>query len=82
MKKYSDYLAEKYEPFTKEQLDKYNERFPNGSMRPLLDEIAYLRSVLAECYMWMGRKVHAGSITKKYQWAMAECYRIRQEDKE
>ena len=82
MKKYTDYLAEKYEPLTKAQLDRYNERFTNGSMRPLLDEIEYLRSVLAECYMWMGRKVHAGSITKKYQWAMAECYRIRQEDKE
>jgi hypothetical protein len=48
----------------------------------LLKEIMYLRSVLAECYMWMGRKVHSGSVTKKYQWAMRECHRIRQEDKE
>ena len=89
MKKYSEYLAEKYEPMTAEEYNEWQKNTEDdwlsvGSeeVNKLVDEIAYLRSVLAECYMWMGRKVHAGSITKKYQWAMAECYRIRQEDKE
>ena len=81
MKKYSEYLAEQYEPMTAEELKSLKE-FGNSTEKDLLKEIMYLRSVLAECYMWMGRKVHSGSITKKYQWAMKECYRIRQEDKE
>ena len=88
MKKYTEYLAEKYEPMTAEDWKVWSEANGTGmgtdhiGLDKLVDEIAYLRSVLAECYMWMGRKVHSGSITKKYQWAMAECYRIRQEDKE
>ena len=89
MKKYSEYLAEQYEPLTAEEWKDWFEASSDDwitvdseGVNKLVDEIAYLRSVLAECYMWMGRKVHSGSITKKYQWAMAECYRIRQEDKE
>jgi len=88
VKKYTDYLAEQYEPMTAEEWKDWFEASENGKdatnegVNQLVDEIAYLRSVIAECYMWMGRKVHAGSITKKYQWAMAECYRIRQEAKE
>lgn len=89
MKKYSEYLAEQYKPMTAEQYDEWQKKTEDdwlsvGSeeVNKLVDEIAYLRSVLAECYMWMGRKVHSGSITKKYQWAMREAYRIRQEDKE
>ena len=84
MKKYKDVLAEqaaKHKPLTKEQLDRYNERFKNGSMRPLLDEIEYLRSVIAECYMWMGRRPQT-PLPKKYQWAMGECWRIHTEGKE
>ena len=89
MKKYSEYLAEQYKPMTAEQYDEWQKVAENGfldatseGVNQLVDEIAYLRSVLAECYMWMGRKVHSGSVTKKYQWAMREAYRIRQEDKE
>ena len=84
MKKYKDVLAEqaaKHKPFTKEQLDRYDKDFPNGSMRPLLDEIEHLRSVLAECYMWMGRRPPT-PLPKKYQWSMAECWRIHTEGKE
>ena len=81
MKKYSEYLAEQYKPMTAEELRSLKE-FGNSDEKDLLKEIMYLRSVLAECYMWMGRKVHSGSVTKNYQWAMRECYRIRQEDKE
>jgi hypothetical protein len=84
MRKYSEVLAEqeaKHKPFTKEHLDRYDKDFPNGSMRPLLDEIAHLRSVLTECYMWMGRRV-TSPLPKKYQWAMAECWRIHTEGKE
>tara|TARA_R100001510_G_scaffold51005_1_gene50466 strand:- start:12345 stop:12611 length:267 start_codon:yes stop_codon:yes gene_type:complete len=88
MKKYSEYLAEQYEPLTAEEWKFWFEASEHGmdatneGLNQLVDEIAYLRSVLAECYMWMGRKVHSGSVTKKYQWAMREAYRIRQEDKE
>ena len=81
MKKYSEYLAEQYKPMTAEELKSLKD-FGNSTEKELLKEIMYLRSVLAECYLWMGRKVHSGGITKKYRWAMAECYRIRQEDKE
>ena len=85
MKKYSEYLAEQYTPMTAEEWKDWFEQTDDRDYEgvdKLVDEIKYLRSVLAECYMWMGRKVHSGSVTKKYQWAMRECYRIRQEDKE
>ena len=92
MKKYSDVLAEqaaKHTPMTAEDLkgwDEWEQRLADldgsSSRKKLIDEIKYLRSVLAECYMWMGRRVTSGSITEKYRWSMAEAHRIHRENKE
>lgn len=82
MKKYSDVLAEqaaKHKPMTIEDLNAWSE--DTHGPRHLLDEILYLRSVLAECYMWMGRRVTSGRITEKYRWSMAEAHRIHRENK-
>lgn len=87
MKKYSEVLAEqeaKHKPMTDEQLVAMkNHHGParKGTEKYLLDEIEYLRSVLAECYIWMGRRV-TSPLPKKYQWAMAECWKIHTEGKE
>ena len=81
MKKYSDVLAEqaaKHTPMTAEDLNAWSED-THGPIH-LLDEIMYLRSVLAECYMWMGRRPQT-PLPKKYQWAIREAYRIYMEDR-
>tara|TARA_R100000900_G_scaffold79003_2_gene62202 strand:- start:757 stop:1008 length:252 start_codon:yes stop_codon:yes gene_type:complete len=83
MKKYKDVLAEqaaKHKPLTVEELNSL-EKFGNSTEKHLLDEIMYLRSVIAECYMWMGRRPQT-PLPKKYQWAMGECWRIHTEGKE
>lgn len=83
MKKYKDVLAEqaaKHKPLTIEELNSL-EKFGNSTEKCLLDEIMYLRSVIAECYMWMGRRPQT-PLPKKYQWAMGECWRIHTEGKE
>ena len=82
MKKYSEVLAEqeaKHKPMTIQDLDAWAE--DTHGPTHLLDEILYLRSVIAECYMWMGRRV-TSPLPKKYQWAMSQCWRIHTEGKE
>lgn len=91
MKKYKDVLAEqeaKHKPMTAEDLkgwDEWEQRLADldgsSSRKKLIDEIKYLRSVIAECYMWMGRRPQT-PLPKKYQWAMGECWRIHTEGKE
>ncbi len=90
MKKYEDYLKDKHEPMTEEQIrdaegEFYDALYRNQEVAKqivdyLIAEIDYLRSMYAEAYWWIGRQAPRGqSIQKVYRNLMKEANRIREE---
>lgn len=90
MKKYEDYLNDKHEPMTEEQIrdaeDEFidalysNQETAKRIVDYLIAEIDYLRSMYAEAYWWIGRQAPRGqSIQKVYRNLMKEANRIKEE---
>ena len=53
MKTYKEYLEEKHKPITAEELKQIDAVIENPIERKMLDEIIYLRGLMAEAYMWI-----------------------------
>tara|TARA_Y100001938_G_C7972780_1_gene370183 strand:+ start:439 stop:717 length:279 start_codon:yes stop_codon:yes gene_type:complete len=90
MKKYEDYLKDKHEPMTEQQIrdaevEFYDALYSNQEtakqiVEYLIAEIDYLRSMYAEAYWWIGRQAPRGqSIQKVYRNLMKEAHRIKEE---
>ena len=82
MKKYTEYLEDIYRPISADELKQIDAVIQNAIERKMLDEIIYLRGLLAESYMWIGRKATQSQINKKYTHLMREAARINNEKKE
>ena len=82
MKKYTEYLEEMHTPITAEELKQIDAVIENAIERKMLDEIIYLRGLMAEAYMWIGRKATQSRVNKKYYNLMREAARINTEKKE
>ena len=82
MKKYKEYLEEMHTPITAEELKQIECVIENAIERKMLDEIKYLRGLMAEAYMWIGRKATQSQINKRYTKLMREAARINTEKKE
>ena len=54
----------------------------NPIERKMLEEIKYLRRLMGEAYMWIGRKATQSQINKRYTKLMKEAARINTENKE
>ena len=82
MKKYTEYLEEKYIPLTRDEMDGLRTGVcsANDTEGMLLDEIDYLRGLLSESYNWLGRKARS-PMPKRYTNLMREAYRIYREEK-
>jgi hypothetical protein len=90
MKKYTEYLEAQRMPMTEdiirsrmpefiEQLDR-NQNAAILIVEDLIDEVDYLRSLLAEAYWWIGRAApRTQTSTKVYRTLMTEAARIREE---
>ena len=90
MKKYTEYLEAQRMPMTEdiirsrmaefiEQLDR-NQNAATLIVEDLIDEVDYLRSLLAEAYWWIGRAApRTQTSTKVYRSLMTEAARIREE---
>ena len=90
MKKYKDYLNEKHEPMTEQQIRDAEAEFIDALysnqetakqiVKYLIAEIDYLRSMYAEAYWWIGRQApRTQSIQKVYRNLMKEANRIKEE---
>tara|TARA_Y100001972_G_C7619663_1_gene310731 strand:+ start:374 stop:631 length:258 start_codon:yes stop_codon:yes gene_type:complete len=82
MKKYTDYLEDIYQPISADELKQIDAVIQNPIERKMLDEIFYLRGLLAEAYMWIGRKATQSQINRRYTNLMREAARINTEKKE
>ncbi len=82
MKTYKEYLEEMHTPITAEELKQIDAVIENAIERKMLDEIIYLRGLMAEAYMWIGRKATQSQVNKKYYNLMREAARINTEKKE
>ena len=82
MKKYTEYLEDIYEPMTADELKKIELVIQNPIERKMIDEIKYLRRLMAEAYMWIGRKATQSQINKTYTALMKEATRINKENRE
>ena len=82
MKKYTEYLEDIYQPITADELKQIECVIENPIERKMLDEIKYLRRLMAEAYMWIGRKATNNQVNKKYYELMREAARINTENKE
>ena len=82
MKKYTDYLEDIYRPISADELKQIDAVIQNPIERKMLDEIIYLRGLLAEAYMWIGRKATQSQINRRYTNLMREAARINTEKKE
>lgn len=82
MKKYTEYLEDIYQPITADELKHIECVIENPIERKMLDEIKYLRRLMAEAYMWIGRKATNNQVNKKYYELMREAARINTEKKE
>lgn len=82
MKTYKEYLEEMHTPITAEELKQIDAVIENAIERKMLDEIKYLRGLMAEAYMWIGRKATQSQINKRYTNLMKEATRINKEKKE
>lgn len=82
MKTYKEYLEEMHTPITAEELKQIECVIENAIERKMLDEIKYLRGLMAEAYMWIGRKATQSQINKRYTKLMREAARINTEKKE
>ena len=69
-------------PITAEELKQIECVIENAIERKMLDEIKYLRGLMAEAYMWIGRKATQSQINKRYTKLMREAARINTEKKE
>ena len=90
MKKYTEYLEAQRMPMTEdiirsrmpefmEQLDR-NQIAATLIVEDLIDEVDYLRSLLAEAYWWIGRAApRTQTNTKVYRNLMVEAARIKGE---
>ena len=90
MKKYTEYLEAQRMPMTEdiirsrmpefmEQLDR-NQIAATLIVKDLIDEVDYLRSLLAEAYWWIGRAApRTQTSTKVYRNLMVEAARIKGE---
>ena len=65
MKTYKEYLEEMHTPITAEELKQIECVIENAIERKMLDEIKYLRGLMAEAYMWIGRKATQSQINKR-----------------
>ena len=91
MKTYAQYLEDKHEPMTEDEIraayDEFVMALENGHNMTcvsmvdyLIDEIDYLRSMMAEAYWWIGRQAPRGqTIQKVYRNLMKESNRIKEE---
>ena len=82
MKTYKEYLEGMHTPITAEELKQIDAVIENAIERKMLDEIIYLRGLMAEAYMWIGRKATQSQINKRYTKLMREAARINTEKKE
>lgn len=82
MKTYKEYLEEIYQPISADELKQIDSVIENAIERKMLDEIIYLRGLMAEAYMWIGRKATQSQINKRYTKLMREAARINTEKKE
>jgi hypothetical protein len=79
MKKYSEYLKERYTPLTRDEIDELHS-LTDSRVDTLVTEINYLRSLLDVAYEFIGRKPVKPSPIR-YNDVLAEAYRIHREDK-
>lgn len=90
MKTYKQYLEDKHEPMTEQQIRDAEVEFMDALLTSqntamqivdcLIAEIDYLRSMMAEAYWWIGRQAPRGqTIQKVYRNLMKESNRIKEE---
>lgn len=82
MKKYTEYLEEIYQPLTADEIKKVGRVIQNPIEQKLYDEVIYLRRLMGEAYMWIGRKATQSQINKAYTSLMKEATRINKENRE
>jgi cell division ATPase FtsA len=82
MKKYTEYLEEIYQPLTADEIKKVGSVIQNPIEQKLYDEVIYLRRLMGEAYMWIGRKATQSQINKAYTSLMKEATRINKENRE
>jgi len=82
MKKYTEYLEEIYQPLTADEIKKVSMVIQNPIEQKLYDEVIYLRRLMGEAYMWIGRKATQSQINKTYTSLMKEATRINKENRE
>ena len=82
MKKYKEVLEELYQPMTADEIKKVGIVIQNPIEQKLYDEVMYLRRLMGEAYMWIGRKATQSQINKRYTNLMKEATRINKENKE
>ena len=83
MKKYSEYLNNKHNPLTGEELKEIVNEVAKGeaddnTLDRVLGEVVHLRALLAESYNWIGRGAPS-KMTRKYMELMRESHRIKKE---